>query len=117
MISVWILTVETCDERTIPAVSNATYTLHRSMFYPNGTAVPPSLLHEFYVPKYVNVSYACDEGYRLKYPYKHVIGCQYVRMSREGQQNLPDKAKWTSADGIGCEKSEWTIQWTYIVVG
>ena len=101
-----ILTVETCDERIIPAVNHTTYELHRF-----ATSIPPSLRQEFSVPNYVNVTYTCEKGYRLQDPNSNVIGCQYVTIPRKLNngsihETVVAKAVWGSTDGIICEKGE-----------
>ena len=50
-----ILTVETCDERTIPAVDNATYEIHRFMSE-NPTTNPPLFRQDISEPAYENVT-------------------------------------------------------------
>ena len=101
-----ILTVETCDERIIPAVNHTTYDLSRF-----ATSIPPSLRQEFSVPNHVNVTYTCEKGYRLQDPNSNVIGCQYVTTPRKFNngsihETVVAKAVWGSTDGIICEKGE-----------
>ena len=100
-----ILTVETCDEETIPAVTNATYELQHFNAYGN-TQVPPLLQHYFSLPKHVNVTYTCDQGYHLEDQNNNVIGCEYVTTPRTGSGDVTAKAVWTSTDGITCEEGE-----------
>ena len=109
----WILTVETCDERTIPAVKHAAYDLNRF-----ATTIPSSLRQEFSVPNYVNVTYTCEEGYRLQDPNNNTIGCQYVTTPRKFSNGsihntVVAKAVWTSTEGIICEKGEKIIIYTH----
>ena len=108
MIFPWILTVETCDERNIPAVDHATYKIHRFMSE-NATTTPPSLRQNFSVPGYVNVTYTCDLGYRLQDHNNNVIGCAYVKTPRRYSNGsihftVVAEAVWTSSEGIICEK-------------
>ena len=102
-----ILTVETCDERTIPAVDHATHELQR--FLPN-TSHPQLYRQNFSIPKFVNVTYTCEEGYRLEEPDNNVIGCEYVTTPRKGRRerdkSVVAKAEWTSAERIICTKSK-----------
>ena len=102
-----ILTVETCDERTIPSVDHATHELKRSL--PN-TKVPQLYRQNFSIPKFVNVTYTCEEGYRLQEPDNNVIGCEYVTTPRKGRRERDEsvvaKAVWTSAERIICIKSK-----------
>ena len=102
----FFLTVETCDERTIPAVNHATYELHRF-----ATTIPPSLRQDFSAPGYANVTYTCDQGYRLQDPNNNKIGCEYVTTPRRfSNGSIHDtvvaKAVWTSTEGIICEHGE-----------
>ena len=106
------ITVEICDEPTIPAVDNARYEIHRFMSE-NATKIPPSLRQNFSVPGYVNVTYTCEKGYRLQDPNNNMIGCEYVttpRKFKNGTIHVHDtviaKAVWTSTEGIICEKGE-----------
>ena len=105
-----ILTVETCDERTIPAVDHATHELQR--FLPN-TSHPQLYRQNFSIPNHVNVTYTCEEGYHLQQPDNNVIGCEYVTTDRKGSSiwdisgvSVVAKAVWTSAEGIICRKSK-----------
>ena len=104
--------METCDEQTIPAVDNATHEIHRFMTK-NATTIPSSLREFFSVPGYVNVTYICEEGYRLQDPNKNMIGCKYVTTPRKlgwrDHETVAAKAVWTRTDGIMCEKGEKTI--------
>ena len=124
MILFELLTVETCDERTIPAVAHATFELKRLAFHKNGTSTLTSTsteLQNFTIPDHVNVTYTCDEGYRLRDVNSNVIGCKYVTTPRKGSQNVTAKAVWTSTDEIICgkvqlpmvtEKGNWKISVT-----
>ena len=102
-----ILTVETCDERTIPAVDHATHELQR--FLPN-TSHPQLYRQNFSIPNHVNVTYTCKEGYHLEQPDNNVIRCEYNteerKGRREGDESVVAKAVWTSAEGIICRKSK-----------
>ena len=113
MILFELWTVETCDERTIPAVAHATFELKRFVFHKNGTSTSTSTstptststeLQNFTIPDHVNVTYTCDEGYRLQDVNSYVIGCKYVTTPRKGSQNVTAKAVWTSTDEIICGK-------------
>ena len=105
-------TVETCDERTIPTVKHATYTLHHFNTHAE-TRIPPLLRQKLSVPDYVNVTYSCDKGYRLHDPKNNMIGCKYVTTPRSGSGDLIAEAVWTSTDGILCKKSEIVIVFVY----
>ena len=101
----WTLTVETCDERTIPGVNHATYEIYRFMSV-NATTNPPSHGQNFSVPDYVYVTYTCEAGYHLQDPKNNVIGCEYVTKQRVRSKNVTAKAVWTSTDSITCEEGE-----------
>ena len=108
------ITVEICDERTIPAVDNARYEIHRFMSE-NATKIPPSLRQNFSVPGYVNVTYACEKGYRLQDPNNNMIGCKYVTTPRKFSngsihETVVAEAVWKSAEGIICKYSEEAIK-------
>ena len=100
------ITVEICDEPTIPAVDNARYEIHRFVSE-NATKIPPSLRQNFSVPGYVNVTYTCDQGYRLQDPNNNMIGCEYVTTPRKFSngsihETVVAEAVWKSAEGIIC---------------
>ena len=67
----------------------------------------------FSIPRHVNVTYSCDEGFRLQDPNANVIGCEYVTKRRTGSETESDdvtaEALWTSTLGIACIKSETTL--------
>ena len=75
--------------------------------------LPQSLPQFFSVPGYVNVTYICEEGYRLQDPNKNMIGCKYVTTPRKlgwrDHETVAAKAVWTRTDGIMCEKGEKTV--------
>ena len=108
------ITVEICDEPTIPAVDNARYEIHRFMSE-NATKIPPSLRQNFSVPGYVNVTYTCDQGYRLQDPNNNMIGCKYVTTPRKFSngsihETVVAEAVWKSAEGIICKYGEEAIK-------
>ena len=88
-------------------MDHATYVLQR--FLPL-TTVPQLYRQNFSIPKFVNVTYTCEEGYRLQEPDSNVIGCEYNteerKGRREGDESVVAKAVWTSAEGIICRKSK-----------
>ena len=102
-----IFTVETCDERTIPAVDHATHELQRFLPPPS---VPQLYRQNFSIPKFVNVTYTCEEGYRLQEPDNNVIGCEYNTTERKGRReydaSVVAKAVWTNSERIICRKSK-----------
>ena len=76
-------------------------------FLPN-TKVPQLYRQNFSIPKFVNVTYTCEEGYRLQEPDSNVIGCEYVTTARKGRREYDDtvvaKAVWTNSERIICRK-------------
>ena len=111
IIYLWFFTVETCDDWEIPLVDHGTYVLQR--FNADETKIPPLHRQNFTIPGYVNVTYSCDEGYRLQDPNTNVIGCEYETKPRTGlgtgSDDVTAQALWTSTSGIACIKSETTF--------
>ena len=80
-------------------------------FNADETKIPPLHRQNFTIPGYVNVTYSCDEGYRLQDPNNNMIGCEYVTTPRKFSNGsihntVVAKAVWTSTEGIICEKGE-----------
>ena len=87
-------------------MKHAAYDLNRF-----ATTIPPSLRQDFSVPGYANVTYTCDQGYRLQDRDNNKIGCEYVTTPRRfsngsNHTTVVAKAVWTSTEGIICEKGE-----------
>ena len=91
--------VEACDERVIPAVTHATYTVTKEPLRGN-----------FALPNRVNVTYECDEGYALQYPENYTVGCEYITRRRSDFEDVIAEALWTSTDGIICKPGEY-VRW------
>ena len=112
-----ILTVETCDVRTIPVVDHATFELNRFI---DATDNPMLLAQNFTIPNYVNVTYTCNVGYQLQDPNNNVIGCEYVTEPRDPENikygSMIVKTLWTRPDGILCEASEQIIMLNHIIL-
>ena len=107
-----ILTVETCDVRTIPVVDHATFELNRFI---DATDNPMLLAQNFTIPNYVNVTYTCEKGYRLQDPNNNMIGCKYVTTLRKFSngsihETVVAEAVWKSAEGIVCKYGEEAIK-------
>ena len=97
-------------------MKHATYTLHHFNTHAE-TRIPPLLRQNFSLPKHVNVTYSCDEGYRLHDPKNNVIGCKYETTARNGSGYVTAEAVWTSTDGILCKKCEIVIVSAYYESG
>ena len=54
----------------------------------------------FALPDSINVTYACNKGYKLQHPQKSTVGCEYVTTPESN--DMMTKAMWTSADDIIC---------------
>ena len=87
-----ILKVEACDENAIPAVNHTTYTVTKEPVRGN-----------FALPDRVNVTYECNDGYKLQHPENYTVGCEYITRRRSDLDDVIAKAVWTSTDGIICK--------------
>ena len=88
----FILKVEACDERAIPDVNHTTYTVTKEPVRGN-----------FALPDRVNVTYECNDGYKLQHPENYTVGCEYITRRRSDLDDVIAKAVWTSTDGIICK--------------
>ena len=82
---------EACDKRSIPAVTDACYTMAEGHTRGN-----------FALPGSINVTYACNKGYKLQHPQKFTVGCEYVTTLESNNKDVITKAMWTSTHEIIC---------------
>ena len=87
-----MMTVDACDRSTIPSVDHAIYSTSEDQ---DGSdfAAPGS-----------EVKYTCDDGYNLLNDTKNVVVCEYVPTDGDEQKDVNRRVRWTSADGIECNK-------------
>ena len=85
--------------RTLPAVPHSSYTVSEVDAAGN-----------FTLPNRVNVTYACNEGYKLLYPQNLIVGCEYITRRRSDFEDVIAEALWTSTDGIICKPGEY-VRW------
>ena len=86
-----------CDKRTIPVVTDASYTISEEDT--NGN---------FALPGSVNVTYTCNKGYKLQHPQNLTVSCEYATPVESDNQDVITKPMWTSTDEIICA-SGWYI--------
>ena len=91
ILSVFVI-ITACDKNTIPPVDHAKYSISEEQgggdFAAHGS----------------EVTYTCDEGYELVNASKNAVVCEYVPTLGDEQVDVNRRVRWTSADGIKCNK-------------
>ena len=96
-----VLTVEECDEKSIPEVDHATYEIVHHRY--SNLVIPEQ---DFSIPGRSFVRYTCDRGYYLEHPRNKTIGGDYKYAHRKRTKQPQAKAVWKSAEGINCKKGK-----------
>ena len=87
-----MMTVDACDKSTIPSVDHANYSISEDQ--DGGDSAAPGS----------EVTYTCGDGYKLLNATKNVVVCEYVPTLEDEQVDVNRRVRWTSADGIECNK-------------
>ena len=90
-----ITTVDACDKSTIPSVEHALYSISEE----NDGG-------DFATPDGVNITYACEDGYKLQDPNNRVVGCEFIPTPGDEQDGVNRRVRWTDTDGIVCIKGK-----------
>ena len=96
-----VLTVEACDERSIPEVDHATYEIYHHRY--SGDVIPEQ---DFSLPGRTDVTYTCDRGYYLEHPKNKKIGAKWDFGHRRWTNQQLMRCEWKSAEGINCKKGK-----------
>ena len=91
ILSVFVI-ITACDKNAIPSVDNASYSISEEQGGGNFAAYSSE------------VTYTCDEGYELVNASKNAVVCEYVPTLGDEQVDVNRRVRWTSADGIKCNK-------------